>query len=151
MEIKKDPIPTIGDKHSFFDDGKPYPSRHYIAEVVKIVTLEEAKNIEIEFYDDFFEDCLYRFEDKVESLFDNFKPTLYNIWKASFLWDDDFFVEDTEVLVGCSIPEYDENIIWFARTSDGGWFSLNCENTWQSGRLKEKDFDYKKLFESYKN
>lgn len=40
-----------------------------------------------------------------------------------------FFVE-------CEIPGYDEaNTIWFVRTIQGGWFSMDVQNTWQSGSL----------------
>ena len=30
---------------------------------------------------------------------------------------------------------YDENTIWFVRTVQGGWFSMDVQNTWQSGSL----------------
>ena len=30
---------------------------------------------------------------------------------------------------------YDENIIWFVRTVQGGWFSIDVQSSWQSGYL----------------
>lgn len=30
---------------------------------------------------------------------------------------------------------YDENIIWFVRTVQGGWFSIDVQSSWQSGSL----------------
>ena len=42
-----EPIPKVGDKHNFFDDGKLRESRHYIAEVLEVITPEEAKNVQI--------------------------------------------------------------------------------------------------------
>jgi hypothetical protein len=45
------------------------------------------------------------------------------------------YAEETDYFVKCSIPKYDENDIWFVRTINGGWFSLNTVNTWMAGRL----------------
>lgn len=42
-----EPIPKVGDKHNFFDDGKLRESRHYVAEVLEVITPEEAKNVQI--------------------------------------------------------------------------------------------------------
>ena len=42
-----EPVPNIGDKHHFFDDGKMKESRHFIAEVLSVITPEEAKQINI--------------------------------------------------------------------------------------------------------
>ena len=30
---------------------------------------------------------------------------------------------------------YDDNLIWFARDTSGGWFSMDIQSDWQSGRL----------------
>ena len=38
-----EPVPNIGDKHHFFDDGKMKESRHFIAEVLSVITPKEAK------------------------------------------------------------------------------------------------------------
>ena len=35
----------------------------------------------------------------------------------------------------CEIKDYDRNLIWFARTIDGGWFSMDVDKAWQGGRL----------------
>ena len=40
-----EPVPKIGDKHHFFDDGKMNESRHYIAEVLSVITPEEANRL----------------------------------------------------------------------------------------------------------
>lgn len=50
-----EPVPKIGDKHHFFDDGKIRESRHFIAEVLSVITPEEAKQIKLartEYYKD---------------------------------------------------------------------------------------------------
>ena len=46
MEKKKmQAVPKVGDVHSFFDDGKRNESRHYKAEVLRVIPVEEGKKI----------------------------------------------------------------------------------------------------------
>ena len=49
--------------------------------------------------------------------------------------------------IGCIIEEYDENEIWFARTKEGGWFSLDIQSDWQGGVL-DVDGELKKILYS---
>lgn len=150
--MKVDKVPKVGDKHHFFDDGKMSESRHYIAEVVDVITLEEAKNINITLVDGSDEPQVY---------------TLYELWEdevnehrqgeyPSILVDKEhtkpfapwLYEETTDFLVKCSIPNYEEDFVWFARTIDGGWFSFNTTSTWMSGRLKPIDFDWEQYKEN---
>ena len=41
----------------------------------------------------------------------------------------------TDYFIGAEIPEYDDNIIWFVRSKNGGWFSMDIQSDWQSGEL----------------
>lgn len=110
------PVPEVGKEYHFWDDGKSSVSRHYIARVERIITPEQAKEIVIVTESgDFF--------------------TLYDNWvdvkeQCDFLYD-----QETDFFVECSCPKYDEHNLWFVRTVDGGWFSIDNENCWQSGRL----------------
>jgi hypothetical protein len=45
------------------------------------------------------------------------------------------YAEETDYFIKCSIPEYDENDVWFVRTVNGGWFSLDTNSWWMSGEL----------------
>ena len=45
------------------------------------------------------------------------------------------YAEETDFFVECEIPGYDENTIWFVRTVQGGWFSIDVQSSWQSGYL----------------
>lgn len=147
METTFEPIPMIGDKHSFFDDGKMYKSRHYIAEVINVITIEDAKNIQLE-YLDFFEDCIWSLDEaQIEDVGIDFNPTLYNVWLIHKYYSDFLFAPETDFFVCCKIPEYGD-CVWFARTLDGGWFSLDVNNKWLEGRLMPLNFNYKKYFEN---
>ena len=145
-----EPIPKVGDKHNFFDDGKLRESRHYIAEVLEVITPEEAKNVHI-----------IRNECDGHGLIYPVTLTLHQIWreevdghrnsknfkvlgkgvenKPGSPW---CYAEETDYFVKCSIPEYDKNDVWFVRHVDGGWFSMDTQSSWMSGRLTPADFDW---------
>lgn len=117
MNKETRPVPEVGKKCHFFDDGKVSDSRHYIATVNRIITLEEAKDMYIP---DCFREHIY---------------LLYNAWeegKADHPW---LFASDTDCIVECNIPEYDKDPIYFARGKEGEWWSFNVTNSWQTGYL----------------
>ena len=45
------------------------------------------------------------------------------------------YARSTDFLIECSIPDYDEHNIWFVRTINGEWFSLEIQSFWQTGKL----------------
>lgn len=131
-------IPKVGSSYHFFDDGKITESRHYMATVLDVITPEQTKNI-----------MFNRVDDEV-----SFEISLYEIWRNEI--DDHrqstnfkviaagasmevgapwLYAEETDYFVKCSIPEYDENDVWFVRTVNGGWFSLDTNSWWMSGEL----------------
>lgn len=135
---KLKPIPKIGSSYHFFDDGKIKESRHYIATVLDVITPEQTKNI-----------MFSRADDEV-----SFEISLYEIWRNEIddhRQDTNFkviaagvsmevgapwlYAEETDYFIKCSIPEYDENDVWFVRTVNGGWFSLDTNSWWMSGEL----------------
>ena len=116
IEKTLDPIPEVGKEYHFWDDGKSSVSRHYIARVERIITPEQAKEIVIVTESgDFF--------------------TLYDSWVETKEQCDFLYDQETDFFVECSCPKYDDHNLWFVRTVDGGWFSIDNENCWQSGRL----------------
>lgn len=120
-------IPEVNKQYHFFDDGKISSSRHYIATIIRILTKEEAKNINFELTE-------YFHTDDGDDYYD-YKTSLYDIWQGEikeYYW---LIAEDTDYIVEASIPDYDENLIYFVRTKDGGWFSMNIQSDWQGGRL----------------
>ena len=108
-------IPKIGEKLHFFDDGKLQNNRHYIAECVKILTPEEAKNYKLSTGD-----------------------SLYNQWKYEYKEFKEFYKHSTDYFIGCYIPRYDNHLIWFARTKYGTWFSMDIQSNWHGGLLDVK-------------
>lgn len=115
---KKVELPVeVGKRYHFFDDGKTSPSRHYIATVDEVITSDEAKNRYLEDY----RDGVIR--------------SLYDIWKGEVEDSSFLYASETDFFIRCSIPKYDEYPIWFVRTKDNRFFSIDVQSGWQSGRL----------------
>lgn len=129
------PIPEVGKDYHFFDDGKITRSRHYIAKILEIIPLKEAKNIIISTPRDYNEET-------GKNVFINM--SLFDIWVDTKNYIDWVFSPTTDYIVKANIPEYDDDPIYFARTKNGGWFSMDTTDWWQGGRL---DIDGK-LYES---
>ena len=121
----KQEVPQVGKQYHFFDDGKITPSRHSIATVTRVVPFSEANSIIVKAreWDLEIDDPIY-----VD------KP-ITEVWKNDVTDHDSIMNTETDYLIECSIPDYDENLIWFARTTEGGWFSMDIQSGWQAGRL----------------
>ena len=130
----KQDLPEIGKIYRFFDDGITTPSRCYEAKVEGILPYSQE-----------------HFVDTYDSEYDCLMPeTLQDILKEKHEDNPELYAETTDFFVGCSIPEYDTNIIWFTRTPYGEWFSMDIQSCWQSGTLDIDGSLYKRgkrLFE----
>ncbi len=119
-------IPIVGKEYHFWDDGKTSPSRHYICKIERIITPEEAKNIIVTV-------PTWDFKNNKNLFID---VSLYNHWYDKEMPNHDWlFNPETDYFVEASCPKYDENNLWFVRTKDGGWFSMDIQSGWQGGRL----------------
>ena len=119
-------IPIVGKEYHFWDDGKTSPSRHYICKVERIITPEEAKNIIVTVPGWDFE--------KNETFFVD--VTLYDHWHDKEMPNHDWlYATETDYFIEVSCPKYDENNLWFVRTKEGGWFSMDIQSSWQGGEL----------------
>ena len=136
---KERPVPEIGKKYHFFDDGKISPGRHSIATVKRLLTKDEAKNIIIS--------SPRGVSTTNENVFINI--SLYDIWCEEVKEYDWIISEDTDYIIEADIPEYDEDKIYFVRSKDGGWFSMNTTNWWQSGRLDVEGDLYESIKEYF--
>ena len=105
MKFDKKPIPKVNQTCMFFDDGKISYSRMYQATVKQVMVYDDAP-------------------DKVKKAFERESKDHDWIWNNT-----------TDYIVACEIKDYDRNLIWFARTVDGGWFSMDVDKSWQGGRL----------------
>ena len=99
------PIPKVNQTCMFFDDGKISYSRMYQATVKQVMVYDDAP-------------------DKVKKAFERESKSHDWIWNKT-----------TDYIIACDIKDYDKNLIWFARTVDGGWFSIDVDKSWQGGRL----------------
>lgn len=127
-------LPKVGYTYKFYDDGKITPSRQYDATVLRIISKEEAKTIMFPLYcceDSDYEVTTIVYEDETAIS----EKSLYDIWKEEAKHYDWLYATDTDYFIECSIPKYDKYPIWFIKTQDGGWFSMDIQNSWQSGRL----------------
>ena len=143
-------VPVIGEQYHFFDDGKIRESRHYMATVLDIITPEQTKDIYIN----------RQWEDTPVSLYTIWREEIDrhrqgNTFKVLTSGSMEFgapwlYTEETDYFIKCSIPDYDENDVWFVRTVDDGWFSLDTINTWMGGRLDVSGERFKSLEEIQK-
>ena len=119
------PLPEVGKEYHFFDDGKVSANRHYICKVERVITPEEANGIgvvvpEYNFETGENEPCL---------------TTLYEHYLSQMESHDWLYSPETDYFIEASCPTYDKDKLWFVRTLDGGWFSMNIQSSWQGGRL----------------
>lgn len=134
------PIPEIRKYYHFWDDGKISMSRHYICKVEEIITPEEAKNIIVTIPDWDF--------DNNKSFFYNI--SLYEQWLNEVRNCDWLFNKETDYFVKVSCPRYDDNDLWFVRTTNGGWFSMDIQSSWQGGRLDIDETIYNDIIDEIK-
>ena len=127
METNKTRVPQVGEKLHFFDDGKVGDSRHYMAVVTHVLTPEQAKSVFI----DAISFCEYHPIDFEE----NKSLSLLDVHAEEVKCCDWIFEEQTDYFIACSIPEFDDHIIWFVRKKDDGWFSMSIQSDWQGGYL----------------
>ena len=106
------PVPQVGEVRHFFDDGKMGDSRHYMATITKVITYKKASQ------------------------------KLKKVWKEERRRCYWIYAYETDYFIKASIPEYDKKPIWFVRTKDGGWFSIDYMGWLMSGRLMRADFNY---------
>ena len=141
MKNKLKSVPEIGKEYHFWDDGKKSPSRHYICKVERIITTEDAKNIIVRV-------PRWDFE-KNETFFVD--VTLYDHWHDKEMPNHDWlYATETDYFVEVSCPKYDENNLWFVRTKDGGWFSMDVQSSWQGGELDIDNSIYEDIINEVK-
>ena len=133
----KQQIPEVGKQYHFFDDVNIRPSRHSIATVLRVIPISEASNVLVKVRD-------WDYDEPVYSMI-----PITEIWKEDAFKHDWVMAQATDYLIECAIPDYDDNNIWFARTTDGGWFSMDIQSGWQAGRLDVDGKLYEYMCESF--
>jgi hypothetical protein len=73
---------------------------------------------------------------------------LLEAWECDKFDCNWLFAEDTDCFVKAT-SSYDENPLYFVRTVDGGWFSIDYPNVWMGARLDIDGSLYNKMMETY--
>lgn len=116
-QYRLQPVPEVGKEYHIFDDGKISYGRHYIAKVLEIIP---------------FDSC----QDK--ALLDQWQHDSDN-----YFW---LFAEKTDYFVKAASPNYDDEVLYFARTNEGGWFSIEYPNN-SGARLDIDGSLYRQMIE----
>ena len=107
METKKplQIVPEFGKIYHMFDDGKVKPTRHYTCKIISVIPFDKC-------YD----------------------KKLIAFWKEYVKEHHWLFSPETDYFV-MGVSDFDKNPLYFVRTLDGGWFSMDYPNWWMSARL----------------
>lgn len=114
-------VPEVGKEYHIFDDGKISPSRHYTAKIVKIIPFAQCADPESQ---------------------------LYRAWEENIMEAHWLFAQDTDYFVKAE-SNYDKNPLFFVRTTDGGWFSIDYPNCWMGARLDIDGNLYNEMIRGY--
>ena len=123
-------IPKIGERYPLFYDGKLNDTRLYYGDVLRVLTPEEAKDEKV-----------LRLEQLTEGLsrskddYGLVERSLVEVWMDEIKKADFLFSPETDYFVEVTSPEYDEHNLWFVRTKEGGWFSMDIQSDWQGCEL----------------
>ena len=121
---KEQPVPEVGKEYHIFDDGKIKPSRHYSAKVLEIIPFKKNYSI------------------------DDPMCAVAVAWRENVLEYEFLFAQETDYFIKAE-SSFDKNPLYFVRTLDGGWFSINYPDFWMGARLDIDGSLYKRMIEMY--
>lgn len=116
---KGQPVPEVGKDYHIFDDGKIRLSRHYIASITNIIPFEECADEELQ-----------------------------NAWKVNVKEAYWLFASETDYFIK-AVSDFNKEPLYFVRTVDGGWFSIDYPSIWMGARLDIDGSLYEKMKECY--
>jgi hypothetical protein len=99
------PIPELNREYHIFDDGKIRPSRHYKCVVIDIIPFTECRD-----------------------------EALLEAWKQEVSECTWLFAKETDCFVK-ALSGFDEYPLYFVRTLEGNWFSIDYPNWWMGAEL----------------
>ena len=119
---KLQPVPEVGKEYHIFDDGKIRPSRHELVVIDEIIAFKDLKD----YYD----------------------QKLLRAWKREIEECYWLYAKETDYVIKASIGQ--NNLpMYFVRTVDGGWFSINYPRICGAARLDIDGSLYKQMKEWY--
>ena len=113
------PIPELNKEYHIFDDGKIKPSRHYKCIITDIIPFNECADEE-----------------------------LLKAWKREVAECSWLFNKETDYFVKAN-SGFDENPLYFVRTLEGNWFSIDYPNWWMGAILDIDGSLYKEMLKWY--
>lgn len=113
------PIPELNKEYHIFDDGKLRPSRHYKCIVIDIIPFTECTDKE-----------------------------LLKAWKQNVAEGSWLFSKETDYFVKAN-SGFDEYPLYFVRTLEGNWFSIDYPNWWMGAILDIDGKLYEQMVERY--
>lgn len=113
------PVPELNKEYHIFDDGKIRPSRHYKCIVTEIIP---------------FTDC-----DDAD---------LLEAWQQHVIECHWLFAKETDYFVKAN-SSFDEHPLYFVRTLEGNWFSIDYPNCWMGAWLDLDGKLYEQMVEWY--
>ena len=81
--------------------------------------------------------------------FDKADADLVETWRQQVEECYWLFAKETDYFVVAG-SDYDENPLYFVRTTDGGWFSIDCSDSWGGARLDIDGKLYETMMERIK-
>lgn len=114
--MKQKRIPNIGDILPAFDDGKVRFSRLYETKIISVIPFDDSKEI-------------------IVKSFDNQDMRLSDVWTFNIEEYDWLFADETDFIIEAYMKNEVANPNYFARTKDGGWFSMSVQSYMQGSRL----------------
>lgn len=109
------PIPEVGKEYHIFDDGKISPGRHYMATIVEVIPFETCDN-----------------------------RALLETWAMEVQSCEWLYSTATDYFIKAE-SNFDKNPLFFVRTKDGGWFSIDYPDCWMGARLDIDGKLYKEM------
>ena len=116
---KLQPVPEVGKEYHIFDDGKIKPSIHYTAKILEVIPFEECNNLK-----------------------------LLEAWHSEARFCDWLYAYETDYFVKAD-SDFDDDPLYFVRTVDGGWFSIDFPSGWMAARLDIDGELYKEMLQWY--
>ena len=112
---KLQPVPEVGKEYHIFDDGKIRPSRHAIVKVLEVIPFDKCAD-----------------------------PEVIKLWYSEIADCSWLYAANTDYFIKADCKRF-LDILYFVRTTDGGWFSLG----WWGSRLDMDGSLYKQMIEWY--
>lgn len=109
------PVPEVGKEYHIFDDGKISPGRHYMATIVEVIPFETCDN-----------------------------RALLETWAMEVQSCEWLYSTATDYFVKAE-SDFDKDPLYFVRTKDGGWFSIDYPSCWMGARLDIDGKLYKEM------